>query len=143
MTRMGVSKNLFAPHSRHWRNSRPRPCFSSPGVVLPAIKVVIGEALLDELDALIEHATAPRKVHGVDADLLGVPGVVAFVELMAATEFRADGIPDQLDQLDSLLGGRSSTAVVAIDKRAQPGVGQIFAPPRGRQRRAGERVFQD
>src|SRR5262245_28363549 len=69
----------------------------------PAVLVVLSKALLRERDHAVERARGARVPHGVDADVLVVAGVVAFVELVTAAEFGADRVPEKLHDLDALL----------------------------------------
>ena len=68
-----------------------------PGVGTPAVDIVIREAFIDELQALVERPAALCEIHGIDADLFVVAGVIAFVEFMAAGEFGSDRVPDQFE----------------------------------------------
>src|SRR5437762_9876418 len=98
----------------------------TPSTVHPSIEVIVGEAFIDECEALIERASAAREAHGVDADLLVVAGVVSFIQLMTSSEFRANSVPEQLEQLDALERSRLRAAIVTIDEWAQFGVGEIL-----------------
>src|SRR5690606_1430774 len=70
----------------------------------PAVEVVFGHALLGEAS----HGIGlPRLLHGEElfqAHALVVARVVALVEFVAPAEFAADGVPDQLHQLDPFHG---------------------------------------
>ena len=74
-----------------------------PGVVDPAVLVVVGHALLGERRHLVEMPVARALPQRLDADVLVVAGVVALVELVASAELGADRIPQELHHLDALL----------------------------------------
>src|SRR5262245_29207518 len=100
---------------------------SAPRIIHPSVEVVIGEALIDELNTLIQHAAAAGEVQCVNADLFGISGIITFVEFMSTPELRSDCIPDQFEQFDSIMSRHAGTAVVPIDQRAEIRVHQIFA----------------
>ena len=75
----------------------------------------VGEAL-----AAVDGAGRRRDEERLDADVLVVAGVVALVELVAAAELAADGVPEQLHQLDALdRVVAAGAADVLVDVRAQ------------------------
>src|SRR4030088_1437757 len=73
-----------------------------PGPIAPTVLVVIGKTLVRERDHAVERAGGPRIPPRLDADVLVVAGVVHLVELGAAAELGADGIPQKLHRLDAL-----------------------------------------
>ena len=79
---------------------------------------------------MIEDTAAARKVDGIDADLFGIAGVIPLIKFMSAAKLRSDGIPDQLEELDSVESGHSGTAEVPIDERPQVRICQILAAGR-------------
>ena len=101
---------------RCWTRCRPssRRGRSRPGTGRPAPRMRAAPA-------------APGEPQRVEADLLVVAGVVALVQFVAPAELGADRVPDQLEELDALLGRAARAAVVAVDQRAQLGVLQVLA----------------
>src|SRR5471032_3091381 len=70
----------------------------------PAVEIVFGHALLGEA---LEAGGVARRLGAEQAiapNLLGRAGIIDLVELVAAAEFGADRVPQQLEQLDPLLG---------------------------------------
>src|SRR3977135_895950 len=72
---------------------------TEPGPIAPTVLVVIGKTLVRERDHAVERAGGTRIPHRLDADVLGVAGVVHLVELVAAAEPGARGHPQQTHSL--------------------------------------------
>src|SRR5262245_38690609 len=70
----------------------------------PAVEVVLCHAALGEAAELSRGAALLRHRQRDDADDLGAARIVALIELVAAAELRADGVPEQLHQLDAIHG---------------------------------------
>jgi len=66
--------------------------------------VVVAHALINQAREAIYQLLPPGKVQGINAHLLVVPRVVTLVQLVTTTILRADGVPDQLEQLDAIFG---------------------------------------
>jgi hypothetical protein len=64
-----------------------------PRVAGLAVLVIFRHALVDERRHLVQGPVAAGVGQGLDADILVVPGIIAFVKLVAAAEFSADRIP--------------------------------------------------
>src|SRR5712692_10536460 len=69
---------------------------------LPPVEVVLGHARLGELLPAIVLAGAQRAEQGVAPDLLVAAGVVDLVQLVPPAELGADGVPQELHELDPL-----------------------------------------
>src|SRR5262245_40184631 len=78
------------------------PLDVDPVLRLPAVDVVLGHAALGELLPAIVLPRGERAEQRVAPDLLVAAGVVDLVELVAAAELCADGVPQELHQLDPL-----------------------------------------
>src|SRR5215468_7655071 len=70
----------------------------------PAVQVVLGHARLRELLPAVVLSRRQRAEERVAADLLVAARVVDLIELVAAAELAADGVPEELHQLDALDG---------------------------------------
>src|SRR6266511_553205 len=88
----------------------------------PAVQVVLTHALLDKPLTGICHAIRHRREQHFHTNVLVVAGIIAIVQLMTSTELAADGIPQELHELYSIL------CVVAI------GAAQIFVQVRAQLR---------
>src|SRR5262245_28054247 len=75
----------------------------APRRIPPAGLVVIGEAAIGERNHAVQGPRAARMPQRLDADVLVVAGVVGLIEPVAAGEFRADRVPQELHELDPLL----------------------------------------
>src|SRR5262249_37522088 len=73
-----------------------------PSGIAPTVLVVVGKALLGERAHALARTAGARVPQRLDADILVVTGVVHLVELVAAAELGADGVPQQLHHLDAL-----------------------------------------
>src|SRR6267378_7759846 len=86
----------------------------------PAVEIVLGHALLGEAPELLRLAARLGHLQRQDADGLGGTGVVAFVELVPATELGSHGVPEQLHEFDALdRAGPVGAAQVLLQIRAQ------------------------
>src|SRR5262245_11491654 len=92
---------------------------------------------------MIEDAAAAREVDSIHADLLGIAGVIPLVKFMTTAKLRSDGIPDQLEELDAIVSGHSSTAVVPIDEGPQVRIRQILAAGGGDKRSTAEYILEN
>src|SRR5947207_1472227 len=52
----------------------------APGVLRPAVQVVVGQTLVHQLRTLIENAGAASEIHRINSDLFVIAGVVPLVE---------------------------------------------------------------
>src|SRR5207302_1415923 len=91
----------------------------NPCVAGPAVEVVVGHAALDEGIELGGDAADACEAGHVEAHLLLVAGIVDLVPLVAGAELRADRVPDQLEQLDPVVGAPRRAPVEA--ERPRPG----------------------
>src|SRR5438132_3216365 len=71
---------------------------------LPSVEVVLRHARLGKLLPAIVLAGAERAEERVASDLLVAAGVVDLVQLVPAAELGADGVPQELHELDPLDG---------------------------------------
>src|ERR687886_959820 len=86
----------------------------------PAVEVVLRHALLGEALERVGLAVGHRVEQDLEADVLVVARVVALVELVAAAELRAEGVPRELHELHALDGVVAVRAAhVLVEKRAQ------------------------
>src|SRR5258705_674131 len=84
----------------------------------PARQVVVAHACAYEILHRAEITGGSRCHQRFDAQVLVVASVVAFVEFVPSTEFRADRIPEKLEQFDAINGG---TAVRAAHEAVEIG----------------------
>src|SRR5205085_11763922 len=68
----------------------------------PAVEVVFVHALLGEALVAVSLTAGGGGEQDLHADVLVVAAVVALVELVAAAELAADGVPEQLHELHAL-----------------------------------------
>src|SRR5262249_6726846 len=70
----------------------------------PAVEVVFGHASLGKALEPVGIPGGLRTEQAIAADLLGRAAIIDLVELVAAAELAAEAVPQQLEQLDPLLG---------------------------------------
>ena len=76
------------------------------------------------------------------ANILPPAGIVAFVQLVPAAEFSADGVPEQLHDLDTLLvADPVGAADVTLQIRLDRGIGEILHRRRQINQRRGHSSF--
>ena len=67
-----------------------------------------------------------RNVERDEAVFFGGPGIIDLVEFVPSTKFRADGVPEQLHQLDPLFGIIATRAAnVLVEVGAQGGIVEV------------------
>src|SRR5579872_1604902 len=114
-----------------------------PGGIFPPVQTVIRHALIRERKTLVEDSALLRTGENIEANLLMVAGIIDFVEFVPGAEFRADGVPDQLEELDALSGGGGHAAIISFQERREIGVLEIFVAGRGHQQAAAQKLLED
>lgn len=104
--------------------------------------VVVGHAALDHRLAVGQVPATAGPGQRVEADLLGIAGIMALIDRVACAELAAGGVPDQLEQLQALLRLQLGTAVVAVHQPPRLAVAQVGGARDGDQRGAAEGAFQ-
>src|SRR5208282_703476 len=93
---------------------------------LPAVEIVLRHAILGEALEAVGIAGRLRAEQAIAADFFGRAAVVDLVELVPAAEFRRQAVPEQLHQLDALLGlVAAGAAHVAVDVGTDLGVLEV------------------
>ena len=72
-----------------------------------------------------------------------VAGVIDFVEFVAGAEFGADGVPDELEELDALGGGSGGAAIIFFEERGEIGILEILVARWRHEQAAAEKFFED
>src|SRR5712692_5910825 len=89
---------------------------AGPGLDDPPVKVIVRHALVGEGFEAIELLGNSGHGDDVQSDLLVVAGVVSLVELVPSAELGANGVPDQLEELDPGFGRAVRAPVVTLDE---------------------------
>src|SRR5690242_18177835 len=71
---------------------------------LPAVEVILSHAVFGKALEAVGIAGRLRAEQAVAPDLFGRTAIVDLIELMPPAEFAAQAVPQQLEQLDALLG---------------------------------------
>ena len=122
----GDGRRQAAGGRSHTRLQSKRLLILQPGPINPSVQIIIGEALIDEFQALIQRAGAPGETDGIHADLLVVAGVIPLVQLMASAELGSDRVPKQLEQLDALVRRSAGASIIPIDEWTQLRIEEIL-----------------
>jgi hypothetical protein len=117
------------------RLPRPRRCG-------PPVHVVFAHALVGEGREAVEVPFDTREIQHIEPDLLVVAGVVPLVQCVPGAELRPDGVPNELEELDALLGGALRAPVILVDQRPQVSVEQVLVARRGDEWAAAEIGFE-
>src|SRR5438552_1942281 len=99
----------------------------APRVLRPAVQAVIGQTLVHQPGALVENAGAAGEIHGVDANLLVIAGVVPLVEFVTSSKLGPDRVPYDLEEFDPFERCGARAAIVAVDEGAQLRIHEVLA----------------
>src|SRR5208282_447619 len=92
----------------------------------PAVEIVLRHTILGEALEALGIAGRLRAEQAIAADFFGRAAVIDLVELVPAAEFRRQTVPEQLHQLDAVLGlVAAGAAHVAVDVGTDLGVLEV------------------